>query len=475
MSGVVLLYTFLVLAAILVYLLRRWPTPSAALAGLSALALGVMLWTWPNDQEVFFLGRVINLNQPVLFFGQHLEMGPTGQWTIGFMAVALAATYVGAWRVSQGRTFFPFGLLLLALLSTVLLIRPLWLAPAILAAVLSMATFVIQAGRRGSTRGAARIMWLPVLAIPLFLLAAWYLKQVPLNPDDPLPLQSAARLASWGLLLLLAPWPLHGPGLSLGAEAPPLVAAWLSTALLIISVSLLQGFLLRYQWLQNTALFYGPSGLRLPELLLYGGLALTLWAGMAAMTQRDLSRVWSYSALYNHGSVLIALGLGARSSWGLVWLLLITRTVSLLVSGFGLAVIRDRAGGLTDYGSIRGFGTRTPWSSTALLLGGLSLAGLPLTMGFASQWTLSQTLGTQDWLLAALLLTGAIALSLGLLRGERSLLGHLENRLLEREDSLMVILAAAGIGVIVISALWPVLWQNLLITAEAVFTLAPPP
>ena len=87
MSGVVLLFTVPVLAAVLVYLLRRWPTPSTALAGFVAAGLGYVLWLWPNDQPVIFLGRVIRLNQPVVVVGQHLEMSATAQWAIGFMAL----------------------------------------------------------------------------------------------------------------------------------------------------------------------------------------------------------------------------------------------------------------------------------------------------------------------------------------------------------------------------------------------------
>ena len=55
MSGVALFLALPVLAAVLVYLLRRWPTPSTILAGLVALILGVLLWRWPNDTPVFFL------------------------------------------------------------------------------------------------------------------------------------------------------------------------------------------------------------------------------------------------------------------------------------------------------------------------------------------------------------------------------------------------------------------------------------
>lgn len=469
MSVVILVFTVSLLAAALVYLLRRWSLPSIALAGLTASILGWLLWRWPSEGSVLFLGRIIVMERPMSVLGQRLQMTPSAQWAIGLLALALAAAYLGSWRVSPGRTFFPFGLVLLVLLSAVLLIQPPWLAPAVLVGALSLATFVIQAGRIGSTRGALRPLWFPVLTIPLFLLAAWHLDQVPLDPEDTAPLQAAAQLASLGLLLLLAPWPLHGPARSLGAEGPPLVAAWLLTVLAVIGVTLLQVFLTQYTWLQGTVLSFGLLTVRLPQLLVWGGLVGSLWAGMGALVQHNLSRQWSYAALFSYSTVLIALGLGARSSWGLVWLLLLGRTIALVVSGFGLAVVRQRSGGSTDFVDIRGLGTRLPWVSAAFLLGGLSLAGIPFTVGFAGQWALVQALGSADWLQAVIVLLGALGVAVGLLRSQRVLLGRLDNLLLEREEPLMILLAALGLLAIVVPALWPSVWRDALSAAVAAF------
>jgi formate hydrogenlyase subunit 3/multisubunit Na+/H+ antiporter MnhD subunit len=473
MSAVVLILAIPLLASVLVYLLRRWPLPSTAVAGLAALLLGALMWRWPSQGSLLFLGRAIRTTQPVVIFGQDLQLNPASQWVIGLMAITLAAAYLGAWQVSQGRSFFPFGLILLALLSTVLLIQPPWRAPAILAAALSFGALVVQAGRQGSTRGALRLLCLPVLAIPLFLLAAWYADQAPLDPDDLLPVQTAVQLASLGLVLLLAPWPLHGPWLSAGEEAPPLVAAWLLTALAVIGVTLLQIFLTRFAWLQDASITFGLLTARLPDILVYGGLAGALWAGLAALVQRDLSRQWSYGALFSYSLVLIALGLGARSSWGLTWLLLLSRSAALTVSGFGLAVIRQRSGGGTDHDSVRGLGTRLPWSSAAFLLGGLALAGLPLTIGFAGQWALVQALGSQDWLQSVIVLVSALGLAGGFLRSQRVLLGQLENLLVEREGRLMALLAGLGILVVVWPALFPSVWRSILSAAVAAFTITP--
>lgn len=474
MSGVVLIFTLPLLAALLVYLLRRWPLPSSLLAGLVALALGILLWRWPNDQPVLFLGRVIRVNAPVIFFNLNFAMHATAQWVLGWLALALAAVYLGAWRVAQGRTFFPFGLLLFALFGAVVTVQPVWLAPVLLAGVMALAAFVIQAGRKGSTRGALRSLWLPVLAIPLFLVAGWLVQQVlPEQQSSQQSLVLAAQLASFGLLLLLAPWPLHGAAVSLGEDGPPLVSAWLLTGLAAVAVTLLQALLVQYDWLQSATLFYTLPSARLPELLLYGGMATCLWAGLAGGVQVNLSRLWSYASLFAWGTVLISLGLGARGSWALVWLLLIARSVAMIVSAYGLAVLRERAGGSTELDAVSGLGTRLPWVTVAFLLGILSLAGMPLTAGFAGQWALMQALGSTDWLQAVVVLAGALGLAVGVIRSMSALLGPLRNLLLEREGRVLIALAGIAILAVLLPALFPTVWLKPLSAVVAAFASSP--
>jgi hydrogenase-4 component B len=50
------------------------------------------------------------------------------------------------------------------------------------------------------------------------------------------------------------------------------------------------------------------------------------------------------------------------------------------------------ATGTTELEALRGVGHRLPASGTGLAIGALTLAGLPLTVGFVSEWFLLESL-----------------------------------------------------------------------------------
>ena len=248
-AGPVLFLAVLLLAAAAAYLLRRLESVSALLAaGVSAL-LAVGLWRLPLNRPVIIAGRPVLLGKPVVIDDLSLVITPASRALVVFLLITAAVTFILAWRTYQGRTFYPFGLALVALWSCVALLQPLLLAPfaVVLAAILSV--FLIQAGRPGETRGAWRQLLFPTLSVPLFVIASWYIEQAPLNPDDTTPYRIASWLLIAGFILLLQPAPLHVAIPAVAGQAPPVVAAFLWIGGQAVILFLLQRFLVTYPWL----------------------------------------------------------------------------------------------------------------------------------------------------------------------------------------------------------------------------------
>jgi len=457
-TGPTLVLGLPLLAAVIAYLLRRWSWAAAGVATLVSALLAWVTWHWPAQSTVHLLGRTVEMGQPLVVFGQEFKLTPAAMPVLSFMCLLAAACFLCAWRVSQGRSFFPFGLGLLAVYNAALSAQPLTRAPLLLVLAATLAVYVIQAGRPGSTRGALRWLIFPVLALPFFMVAAWYLDQVPLNPNDAAPFAAAARLLAFGLLFLLMAVPLHGAVTALIAEAPPLVSAFLLLCSNAVAVYLLNGFLRVYPWLAD---YHDVS-----RWLLWLGLITAGWAGFLGAGQRSFGGLWGYGVLFDYGCLLAALGLGAPLGLPLAVSMFIARSAAMVLGAMGLSILRHRARG-DSFDSVAGVARRLPWSTAGLLAGGLAMVGFPLTVGFPSHWALLQLLAQDLPLAAIVLFLGAAGVIAGYMRGLRALVGNLRNPSVEREPRIASGLVAVLLSACVLLSLSPQLLADLVSTVTA--------
>lgn len=458
MSGATVLVILPLIAAALVYTLRRFASVGALLAMALIVALTALIWMAPLNMTVTWLGRAVMLGQPATWGGITAQFREGLRPFFSFLYLITLITYLFAWRISQGRTFFAAGLVVLSLASLALMAIPPALAPVSLAFMACVAVFIVQSGRLGSTRGAFRQLWLPLAAFPFFLTAAWLLIQLPFNPDDPQPYQTAISLFGWGLILLLAPTPLHGPRVALSFYAPPLVAAFLQ---LVFEAVVL--YLVRILTTNYVAII---DDFNLARFLIIGSLLTIAWGGIAAVGQRDVARLWGYAGLFNYGLLILAVALGLVSSWVLVLMLFGARTILILLGAMSLALLRQQATS-TELNQVQGLLGRLPWTTIGLMAAGLGLVGFPLTVGFASQWTLLQQIAVREprWLL--IVLPAAILVALSYMRLLVTLAGTPVNARAEREPVLAALLVALFVGLSALLALAP---QMLNGTVMAVIT-----
>jgi len=444
-NGSVLLIALLLLTAAGIYLLRRFEPLAALLAaGISAL-LAIALWRLPLA-TLRLAGRTVALGQAAVFQDLSLQLSPASRPLLVFLLATAAVTFILAWRTYQGRTFYPLGLALVALWAVVALVRPLIYAPLALVLVAVLAVFLIQAGKPGDTRGAWRQLIFPVLAVPLFLVAAWYIEQGPLNPDDQTPYQIAGWLLIAGFILLLQPAPLHIAVPSVAGKSPPVVAAFLWIGGQATVLFLLQRFLVTYPWLGST--------IDSARWLLWLGIFTALLSGLLAATQTTLGRLIGYATLFDYGILLVAMGL--RGTAGLptaIWLLL-TRTLAMLTMAFGAAAIRHHMES-DRIERIAGAASRLPMAVLALIMGGFALVGMPLTAQFASRWALLQLVGENDPRWSWILLLGGMGVMLGVIRAGRACFGKLSGSPVHRESFSVAVLAAVLVLIGVVVGLFP--------------------
>jgi hydrogenase-4 component B len=170
-----------------------------------------------------------------------------------------------------------------------------------------------------------------------------------------------------------------------------------------------------YGMWRTLALLGHPPAWLAGVLLILGGLSALLGIAHAAVQNR-LSRVIAYSSVENTGLIITGFGVALTGAAvgnqrliavGLLaaTLQMVTHTAAkslLFSSAAGLEAVAAEAGADSDdLEVLRGMGRRAPWSGTGLAVGSLTLAGLPPTAGFVSEWFLLESL-MQQFRVAAL-------------------------------------------------------------------------
>jgi formate hydrogenlyase subunit 3/multisubunit Na+/H+ antiporter MnhD subunit len=449
------------------YLVRRWAFLGALLAGGTAAALAWLCLTAPLSEPVTLLGQSLLLGQPVPMLGRELALTPASQMTLGFLFGLAAVSFLLAWPVSPGRTFFSLGLALLSGWAVALLMRPLAFAWIVLWLVSTLATMVIQGGRLASTQGAGRQMIMLTLAVPLLLLASSLVEARAINPDDFSQMRSAILLTAAGLAILFAAFPFEGWASAMAAETQPGVVALVISGYQVVVLLLTLELFRDQPWLIANG--------QILSLLAWGGLLAAMIGGGLASAQRHFAPLLGYTALNDLGVGLVALAIGSRTGLTIAFLMVVTRAVGLLLAGAGLAVIRRRVAG-SSFDRVTGLGHRLPLATAGLLMGGLSLSGFPLTAGFVARWALLGQVAPAGRLWTWGLLISSLGAVTGWLRGAWTLFRPVDSASDARPRQRTPLVAGVLIVALMAFCLWVgrrpdwlLLWLRSLVEAYAPF------
>lgn len=147
-----------------------------------------------------------------------------------------------------------------------------------------------------------------------------------------------------------------------------------------------------------------PTG----DLFLLAGMAGIISASIYAIYQMDVKRLLAYSSVAQIG--YMALGIGFASSMGVTATIIHLFNHALMKGALFMAVgaIIYRIGSC-HMDNIQGLGRQMPWTFAAIVIGGLSLIGVPGTAGFISKWYLVlAALEQQAWIVVAVILIGSL-------------------------------------------------------------------
>ena len=206
-----------------------------------------------------------------------------------------------------------------------------------------------------------------------------------------------------GLCMKLALFPLHLWLPNAYAFAPSIVTTFLAATATKVAVYVMIRFIFDVFGFE-----FSFTHFPLQEVLLTLGIAGIFVASVVAIYQDNLKRMLAYSSVAQVGYII--LGISFASQTGIMATLLHMLNHGLMKAALflALAAVVYRMG-IAQLSQMHGIASRMPLTMAAFLIGGLSLIGVPLTVGFISKWYLvSAALENGWWAVAAAILLGSL-------------------------------------------------------------------
>jgi len=185
-----------------------------------------------------------------------------------------------------------------------------------------------------------------------------------------------------GVSMKMALFPLHLWLPNAYAYAPSAVTAFLAATATKVAVYLLLRFFF-------TVFGYDFAFDRMQLWIFLMPLALIgiVTASLVAIFQNNIKRMLAYSSVAQIGYMVLGISFASVSglTGGIVHLMNHALMKCTLFLAMGCIVYRF---GSVHIDEMRGLGRRMPWTMAAFVAGGLSLIGVPMTVGFISKWWL---------------------------------------------------------------------------------------
>ena len=194
-----------------------------------------------------------------------------------------------------------------------------------------------------------------------------------------------------GLGLKLAMFPLHSwlPGAY--AYAPSFFSAFLAATATNAAI---------YLMLRFTFTIFDPNWNFIAHSIVYilAGLGILgmLFASLQAVFQSDIRRVLAFSSVAQVGYILLGIGMTSYLGVQAGYLHILNHGITKAALFLAVGAFWYRFG-ITKVADMRGLGKTMPWTMAGFTAAGLSLIGVPGTVGFVSKLALARAAAENGW------------------------------------------------------------------------------
>ena len=415
-----------IVAAVLLFFLRRKRTLTNLLGILLALLLALLAWRLPIDTPISLsLVRQpeITLTSSLAILGRSLILDNSSRWFLLVVYISCALWFIGALSIKTEATFISLGLTVAALLTAAISVDPFLYAAILLELAALASVLIISPPGQGVKQGVLRFLTFQTLGMILILFSGWMLEQVNLDPSNEALALRAAILLGLGFIMIISAFPFNTWITMVAEDSNPLTAAFVFFLPPVVIALLGFSFLDRYPIFRST-----PG---ITTLLVFMGVIMIFISGLWAAFQRNLGRIFGLAVAMEIGLILI--GLSQSISAGMEETLvrptlasgnilfsffltqLIPRGLNLAIWALSMTILKRQTGSL-KFRDILGLAHRYPLAVLGIGVSSLSLAGFPLFAGFPSRVSTYLSLSIQSIWLSAMVFLGFLGLSIAIIR-----------------------------------------------------------
>jgi formate hydrogenlyase subunit 3/multisubunit Na+/H+ antiporter MnhD subunit len=372
------------------------------MAGSACLVAAGVTWLLPDGELAEFLGRSLVLDIPTRLISLFL-----------FCLMGILSLY--PWPARSAQLFRPFGLVGVWLMAASTLARALPLSVLLLELGALSLVIPIQADNPRSNRGAAGYLIFVVMVMACLLLGGWLVEGYEPTPEGAWVVQPVAALLTLGFGLLFGLVPFHGWWKELAENAPPPMVALVGAAIPGLGLALIMSVLARFPWLVEEDVIR-------PALFTLGFISAVLGAVMGLLSDPGpgphnvVHRALGWWAIHDLGVIVVGASIGSLGSLTGAALGLVGRSLGL--SLWAMA----EAGGRGATGDDIGRPIMHGWRLLAILVGGWTLAGGPLSGAFPARWLVYRATFELEPLLAYPLMLSSVLCLMSFVRSFRAAL-----------------------------------------------------
>jgi NADH:ubiquinone oxidoreductase subunit 2 (subunit N) len=370
------------------------------------IILALSALTLPINQTVNFLFWNLEISDQLLIFGRRFVLGEADRPIVIFLFLLGAFWFLLLEPDRIPIQSIPLGLAGITLILTAFAVDPLFYG-ALFFGFLSM-IYVVLLTPPGEepTPGVLRYLIFQILGVLFILFAAWLASWIDVNTGDQILLTRSMLILGLGFSFLLAVFPFIS-WVSMVAERnhPFLVGFVFNTHFFGVFLFGTR-FITEGGWL--------AQGISLQSALQFAGVLMLSVGGILAVFSTHLGRLTGSLILAGIGRSFLAISL-FLPGFPLFFAMVIIETVAIGIWSLSLTNLKGVLGNL-EYGDAQGILWQWPVTTSGILIGYFTLAGLPLLAGFPIYWALGSGLTLYPFWISASYLAASSGLLIGGLR-----------------------------------------------------------